>query len=295
MSRFAAGLALLLSFAPAFVPAQEQIPPALAAMADAEREFARTARDKGWRDAFLEFFADDAIAFSPAVIKAKERISKQPSQPFSEIELIWEPRTGDVAASGDLGWLTGPSRITNYLKDKKANTGCYLSVWRKQPDGRWRVIIDIGADSPEPVPFAPGFTRIAFGDRYTGKDGKEASTRSLGEADRDLDAKIAAQGTARAYAERLTSASRLHRWGSVPTIGRDAIAKWLEANATASTAKPGAAESAASGDFGYSYGNYEVTAPKPNAGIYVRLWSRDAAGRWWVMVDITQTFKSTQP
>jgi ketosteroid isomerase-like protein len=281
---------LLLSVIPTWV-SQEAIPPDLLAMAETEREFARTATKKGWRDAFLDFFADDAIAFTPAVVPAKDRIRKQPSVPFSELELIWEPRTGDVAASGDLGWLTGPSTITNRAKDPKPSYGCYLSVWRKQPDGRWRVLIDIGADSPVTVPFALGFTRIAFGARYTGKEGKEAAGKSLAEADRDLNLQIAAKGASRAYGERLTPASRLHRWGTVPTMGRDAIASWIEANATKMTADHTDAESAAAGDFGYSYGKYEVAAPKPQAGIYVRLWSRDQAGRWWIVVDIAEAFK----
>ena len=58
---------VLTAFALAPLGAQPDIPPALAAMADAEREFARTATIKGWRDAFLDFFADDAIAFTPEV------------------------------------------------------------------------------------------------------------------------------------------------------------------------------------------------------------------------------------
>ena len=39
------------------------MPRDLVAMADTERAFAKTATVKGWRDAFLEFFADDAMAF----------------------------------------------------------------------------------------------------------------------------------------------------------------------------------------------------------------------------------------
>ena len=149
---------------------QDTIRRDLDAMADAEREFAKTATVKGWRDAFLEFFADDAIAVGREVTKAKDGLRKQPSVPFSEFELLWEPRTGDVSGSGDLGWLTGPSTSINHAEGKKPGYGCYLSIWRKQPDGRWRVFIDVGASAPTPVPFAPGFTQIAFGARYAGKD-----------------------------------------------------------------------------------------------------------------------------
>jgi ketosteroid isomerase-like protein len=275
------------------IAAQEAIPPALAAMADTEREFARTATVKGWRDAFLDFFADDAIAFAPDVIKAKDRLHKLPSRPFSELELTWEPRTGDVASSGDLGWLTGPSTSINHTTpEKKPGYGCYLSVWRKQPDGTWRVFIDVGAGSPSPVPFAPGFTRMPLASRYTAGGGREAAEKTLREADRELNAAITSQGSASAFSPRLTSSSRLHRPGTVPTIGQEAIAKWLQENAPSGSAQQTAVEASAAGDFGYSYGRFDMKGVKPSSGVYVRLWSRDATGKWWLVADVAQVFQA---
>jgi ketosteroid isomerase-like protein len=288
MVRLVASVGGVMALVAGLVTAQVAIPPDLAAMADTEREFAQTATVKGWRDAFLEFFADDAITFAPDVVPAKDGLRKQPSTPFSELELVWEPRLGDVAASGDLGWLTGPSTSLNHsVKDSAPRYGCYLSIWRKEAHGRWRVFIDVGAGSPASVPFAPGLSRIAFDARYTGKDGKEEAGQRLVEADRDLNTQVA-QGAARAFASRVTPASRLHRPGFVPIVGADAIATWLEAHASAATAKDGAAEAAAAGDFGYTYGTFAIKAPTPQSGVYLRLWSRDASGRWWLMVDVAQ-------
>lgn len=277
----------------ALVTAQEAMPPALMAMADAEREFAKTATVKGWRDAFLDFFADDAVAFAPEVILAKDRLKKQPSVPFSEAELLWEPRTGDVAASGELGWLTGPSTSIDHTKpEAKPRYGCYLSVWRKQPDGRWRVFIDVGVGGPEAVPFAPGFNRVAFDRRYVGTgDEKEAAGKTLADADRDLNDQIASKGIPLALGARMTPASRLHRPGTTPRVGREESVKWLEANATTGSATNTAFEAAKSGDVGYSYGRFEVTGEKPAKGVYVRLWSRDVDGKWWLIADVAQPFK----
>jgi ketosteroid isomerase-like protein len=287
MMRLASSMVCALALVTALVTAQSGIAPDLAALADAERAFAKAATVEGWRDAFLEFFADDAIAFAPGVVSAKDRLRKQPSRPFSEAELVWEPRTGDVAASGELGWLTGPSTSINHKSpDPKRGYGCYLSIWRKQPDGAWRVYIDVGINGPEPVQFAPGFTRTAVDKRYARNDGKEAATASLASADRDLNARLESQGPARAFAVHLTPSSRLHRPGSSPIVGRDAIGSWLELNARAGTAKDTAAEAAASGDLGYSYGTFQLTEPTPLAGVYVRLWSRDEAGKWWLMADV---------
>jgi ketosteroid isomerase-like protein len=276
------------------VTGQGVIPPDLAAMADTERQFAKTATSKGWRDAFLDFFAEDAIALGREVTLAKDGLRKQPSTPFSALELVWEPRLGDVAASGDLGWLTGPSTSINHTsKEPKPNHGCYLSIWRKQPDGTWRVFIDVGAGAPEPVPFATGFTRMPFGGRFAGKEGKDAAGKSLAQADRDLNAQMAAQGAAQSFASRVSASSRLHRPGYTPVVGAEAIASWLKEHASTAraAARDGAAEAAAAGDFGYTYGTFEITAPKPLAGAYLRLWNRDASGRWWLMVDVAQPFR----
>jgi ketosteroid isomerase-like protein len=249
-------------FLTAGVAGQEAIPPALQVMADTEREFASAAKVKGVRDAFLEFFADDAISFGPTPIPAKERLLKRPSQPFSVEELVWEPRTGDVAASGELGWLTGPSTFINHgAQDKTPRYGNYLSVWRRYADGRWRVFIDVGVAAKQPVTFTPGFTRIPFGQRYAGKDGKQAAGESLQAADRELDTRIGSEGASRAYAGYLSSGSRLHRGGVGPIVGSDAIVEWLGRNVPAMSATPGAAEAAGAGDLGYSYGTYELTRP----------------------------------
>ena len=294
-SAIAAGAVLLTALMqePA---AQLSIPPELEAMAATEREFAKAATAKGWRDAFLEFFADDAIAFTPDVVPAKDRLRKQPSTPFSEFELVWEPRTGDVSASGDLGWLTGPSTSINHKANPKApdagpRHGCYLSVWRRQPDGRWRVIVDVGVDAPTPVAFPGGFTRSTIPTRFAGQGKGEPATASLAASDRELNAEIEARGFASAFSSRLAPLSRLHRPGHVPIVGPGAIDAWLKAQAQEGSAQAAFADTSSAADFGYTYGRFTVTAPAPSSGVYIRLWSRDEAGRWWVMADVAQTFK----
>jgi hypothetical protein len=86
----------------------EPIPSALEAMADAERDFAKRATVVGWKEAFLEFFSDSAVGYDgESVGPAKEQIRANPDPP-KDHQLLWEPRYGDVARSGELGYLTGP-------------------------------------------------------------------------------------------------------------------------------------------------------------------------------------------
>jgi ketosteroid isomerase-like protein len=61
----------------------------------------------------------------------------------------------EVARSGDLGYSRGHYQLT--LTDRRTGQpgteyGTYLTVWQKQPDGRWRVIEDISASQPRPRP-----------------------------------------------------------------------------------------------------------------------------------------------
>jgi ketosteroid isomerase-like protein len=286
--KYAVVLGALLLIAP-HVRLPQTPTPELQALVDTERAFARTATIKGLRDSFLEYFAADSIALVPGAESAPARLRAMPAQPFSELEITWEPRVGDVAASNDIGWLTGPSTIVDHTATQPVpRFGNYLSVWRRQPDGKWRVYIDVGVNVPELPTFEPGFTRMPLGSRYTGQDGKGAATRTLAQADKSLNDRISAAGAATAYAERTTAGSRLHRPGLRPAVGPDAVAAWARANAATMSAVSTAAEAAASGDLGYSYGTYAVTAPASQKGAYVRVWTRDASGTWFVVADVAQ-------
>ncbi len=285
MRRVAFGVAGLILTA--FIAAQEKISTDLQALVDTERSFAHTATLKGVRDSFLDFFADDAIALTPLPISAKARLRSRPAQPFSATELKWEPRTGDIARSGELGWLTGPSSF-HALNETQLQYGNYLSVWRKQADGNWRVFIDVGVGTPRPVTFAPGFTRFPFGERYNGKEGEAASAAALLQADRDLNERIASVGTVHAYTAHLADQARLHRSGMMSIVGRGKIADWLGQHATSMSVASGAADTSEAGDLGYSYGTYELKGAAPERGAYIRVWTRDGMGQWLVVADITQ-------
>ncbi|MGE3888257.1 MAG: hypothetical protein AB7H81_17625, partial [Vicinamibacterales bacterium] len=113
--------------------AASSLPAALVAMAETERAFSRRASETTPREAFIEFFADESVSFQPDPGPARERLRKQPLPKPGTPAFQWEPRTGDVAASGDLGYLTGPVRYPQ--PDGSVRHGCYFSVWKKQADG----------------------------------------------------------------------------------------------------------------------------------------------------------------
>ncbi len=165
----------------------EPLPQALTQMIETERAFAARALVIGWKQAFLEYFASDALGFSGGQVGlARDQIAKVPDPP-PDLQLIWEPRFGDMAGSGDLGFLTGPVQNVRASRDKgRPRHSNYTSIWKRQRDGSFKVVMDVGIDTPGPVPFAAGFTRAPQANRFTGD--YDDTTPPLGTADGLLNA-----------------------------------------------------------------------------------------------------------
>jgi len=248
-------------------------------MANAERAFAQRAQEVSVHQAFMEFFADDVVGFQsgkPASWQADMR--KRPVQRRDPNQLFWwEPRYGDIAASGELGWLTGPAKFGKKDDPSNIKHGNYASIWKRQPDGHFKVIIDIGTDPPGEVPFAPGLTRMPFPARYTGQEIAPLTRVSMQAADRAFNA-AARASVAGAYQASAAPAIRVHRNGRLPVEGRDTVLAWAGTQPPI-TAESLYAETAASGDLGYTWGSYEK-------GHYVRVWVRDSEGAWHVALDL---------
>ena len=69
--------------------------------------------------------------------------------------LSFKTAKADVSRTGDLAYSYGTNKVTlvdpigNRMKDR----GKYLTVYRKQSDGTWKVMADMGnSDLPAPVP-----------------------------------------------------------------------------------------------------------------------------------------------
>ena len=249
----------------------------------AERAFAARALLVGWKQSFLEYFSDTAIGFDGEAGPAKDQIRKNPDPP-PELQLLWEPRYGDIAASGDLGYLTGPSTTINPARGNSPRFGAYASVWKREADGNFKVVMDVGITTENFAPFAPGFVRAPTANRYVGTNSGPGDARSLREADTTLTS-AAASGQANAYRGRIAEGGRLHRPSVLPLVGETAILAWLQAQPSYTGGETRYAETARSGDLGHTWGTYATSAVK---GYYVRVWVRERDGSWKVALDVVQ-------
>jgi len=124
------------------------------AVADADRAFDRATAERR-ADGWAEFFAEDgAMIRSTGTVTGKSAIHDVMARAFADtsFSLTWEPQHGDVA--GSLGYTDG--RFEVRFRDDNGNpvkrTGRYLTVWKKQADGAWKVERDIGVQDVPPSP-----------------------------------------------------------------------------------------------------------------------------------------------
>jgi hypothetical protein len=285
-------------------PPAPALPPALEAMADAEREFAQRARVVGWKEAFLEFFSDVAIGYDGENVgPAKEQIRANPDPP-KDHQLLWEPRYGDVSRSGELGYLTGPSRnILPSRNNGQPRHGVYASVWKRERDGTFRVVIDLGVNTPRAATFPDGFTRAPAANRFAGELSER--TPPLGTADSVLNSDLRT-GAARAYRGRLAPGVRFHRPLTMPIVGEAAVLRFLATQPRYDQMDSRYTESAQAGDLGYTFGTWNRRLPPARGrgpaargevrggraqqrfetGVYARVWVRERSGQWKVALDV---------
>ena len=119
-----------------------------------EREFMKAAADKG-SQGYMSYYADDAVELpnGAAVIQGKANIATGMSfLDDKNNQLIWTPVGADISSSGDLGYTYGNYEFHSKDKAGKAvvEYGKYTSIWKKQADGSWKVVLDMGNASPAP-------------------------------------------------------------------------------------------------------------------------------------------------
>ena len=118
---------------------------------DLEARFAKDVADKGGAG-FAAWFAADGVALGNGVAPVVGRVAIEKSTTWSprDYQLTWTPTDAVMGASGDMGYTWG--HFEGHSKDANGNpvttTGRYITIWRKQPDGNWKVVLDAGANEP---------------------------------------------------------------------------------------------------------------------------------------------------
>ena len=114
---------------------------ALRGMVEAEYAFAEKAR-ASVRGAFLDTLAEDSWVLQPRPERGRAVYTAAKE---STAQLQWYPALADIAASGDMGFSSGPWVYTATNGTKA--TGHFLTVWRRDAECRWSVVLDGGIEN----------------------------------------------------------------------------------------------------------------------------------------------------
>ncbi|HET8645067.1 MAG TPA: nuclear transport factor 2 family protein [Vicinamibacteria bacterium] len=123
-----------------------------------ETAFARTMADRD-HAAFVSFLAEETVWFGRSVLRGKDAVARawKPYYEGRQAPFSWRPETVEVLDSGTLALTSGP-----VFDPAGKQTATFTSIWRREADGRWRIIFDKGnpfcpppsapAASPSPSP-----------------------------------------------------------------------------------------------------------------------------------------------
>ena len=250
----------------------------LRSMVESERNFYLEAQRKGTRPAFLDFFADDAIIFRPGPVNGKEVWRNRKT----DLELIWEPTLAVISGNADLGYDTGPSKWRVDKSKEEWTYASYISIWKKRPDGSWKVAVDCATENPPPTA-GPEPLQLKIPNEGNG-------ARSDSFAELQTEFFTAARADFITAVDKFGSDDiRVYRDGAFPAAGKKMAIQALTAQSGGSNMEVMHTDISSSGDLAYHYGKYSKADSAPvSQGYFLQIWRTNSSGRWTLVLDWQQ-------
>jgi ketosteroid isomerase-like protein len=277
-------LFLAVAICAASLSAIAQSPDASAAreIAKIDGEYSNLSMAKGMPAASVEYFAEDGIAFAPGAVNGKKYWAGRTDFPGT---LIWQPIFAFAAGAADLGYTTGMWELKKENEPLSLGFGHYVTVWAKQPNGKWKIALDVGTENPQPPESSPGL-QVLPPDITAGTQPQENARRSLQKAERQF-TKAAHNNIGQAILDCATDDVRVYREKSFPAVGLVAARLMLTSEHGKVTFEPGNSKMSGSADLSYRYGNYsEDRGNAVERGIYLMIWRANMNGDWKLALNL---------
>ena len=257
------------------------------AVVSAEENFNKLVERKGIKDGFLAVADPEGIVFKPNAVKINDfynGIDKQPGK------LSWQPKFARISANGDLGFTAGPYVYQNGKTDDDKVYGDYVSIWRLDAEGKFKLLVDLGIQHPEPEQNVvtdfkepdPAKQKAPSKDPFAGKN-------ILTATDKTFNHSLSLSALA-AYKEFLSPEARYYFPGFEPMTGTDKILKFLDNEGISISAETVNVGRSTSNDLAYTYGTARIKKGNiVNNYNYVRVWEIDATHKWNMLLEIFST------
>lgn len=111
---------------------------------DADIAFSDYSVKHGIHKAFIEFADDSVVLLKPKrmpIVGKLSLIKSYEGKSDSGVVLTWRPAKAIIAESGELGYTYG---FWTFVAKTDTSHGTYMTVWEKDPNGKWKYIADTG-------------------------------------------------------------------------------------------------------------------------------------------------------
>lgn len=235
-----------------------------------EKAFAQMAKDKTVKQAFLEFLADDAIVFEPTAVNAKTFWAARPE---SSSLLSWDPVWADISSDGKMGYTTGDWEFRpKGENDDPVAFGQYITVWKIQPAGKFKAILDIGISHKKPETAEKNWRA------------PEATGESKSKTEMKNSPRLTAGSIEKAFAKDV----RLYREGKFPFVGKESAEREIKGERAAIKSSRVLLEKCESNDdLSFCYGEIERSMKdgSKEAGNSLRI-SKFRNGKWQTVLEL---------
>lgn len=107
---------------------------------------------QGCGAAFASWFAEDGVTLAngKAPVIGRAAIASSANWRPENYHLSWTPTGGQLSADGQMGYTWGTYQgVSKDAHGKPVITaGRYMTIWKKQSDGTWKVALDASNDGP---------------------------------------------------------------------------------------------------------------------------------------------------
>jgi len=276
--------ALSLIFISSFAFAQKPTLAAVDKVIKAEDNFDKLVERKGIKAAFLEVADPEGIVFKPTAVNIVDFYTNIDKQPGS---LSWKPNFARISANGDLAFSAGPYVYQNGKDDTDKVFGDYVSIWRADGSNKFKLLMDLGIQHPEPEQEAvtdftePDSSKLIAPskDPFNGKSVILATDKLFNHS-------LSISSLA-SYKEFLSPEGRYYFPGFEPIVGQDKIMKFIDNEAISISAETVNAGRSTSNDLAYSYGTARIKKGEIVSNYnYVRIWEIDKDHKWDILLEV---------